>query len=325
MGLFDEKLTVWPEIYPMALKFVDAINASFWLHKEWTFQSDIQDFHTKLSDIERNAVKNTLLAISQIEVDVKTFWGNLGNFIKIAEIMSMGVTYAESEVRHERTYRSILEKMNLVSEFSRITEIPEIRNRMSYLKESKVTKISDDKHQQFALSLSLFSMFIEGVSLFSQFLIVKSFLYHKHYLKDLDNAIQSTQKEEQLHLLAGVWLINEMKKEYPEWFGEEFKKLVIKSCQKAYKAESGLLNWIFEKGELEFLPIDVIDNFIRYRFNECLNMIDIEPQFHVDESKLKEVEWFLTELSVQVQPDFFFKKSNNYSKHMQAITEDDLF
>lgn len=325
MGLFDEKLTVWPEVYPMALKFVDAVNASFWLHKEWTFASDIQDFHTKLDDIERNAIKNTLLAISQIEVDVKTFWSNLGNYIKIAEIISMGVTFGESEVRHERTYRSILEKMNLVEEFEKILEVPEIRKRVEYLKEAKVTKYVENEKQQFGLSLSLFSMFIEGVSLFSQFLIVKSFIQHKHHLKDLDNAIQSTQREEQLHLLAGVWLINEMKKEYPEWFGEDFKQLMITSCKKAYEAETGLLNWIFEKGELEFLPIDVIDNFIRYRFNECLGMIDIEPQFKVDEGKLKKVEWFLTELSVQVQPDFFFKKSNNYSKNMQAITQDDIF
>lgn len=325
MGLFDEKMTVWPEVYPMALKFVDAVNASFWLHKEWTFASDIQDFHTKLNDTERNVVKNTLLAISQIEVDVKSFWGNIGNHIKIAEIISMGATHAESEVRHERTYRSILEKMNLVEEFQTILEVPEIKKRVKYLKESKVQKYSDDKKQQFALSLSLFSMFIEGVSLFSQFLIIKSFIQHKHYLKDLDNAIQSTQREEQLHLLSGVWLINEMKKEYPEWFGEEFNQLIITSCVKAYEAESGLLNWIFEKGELEFMSKDVVDNFIRYRFNECLGMIDIEPQFKVDESKLKEVEWFLTELSVQVQPDFFFKKSNNYSKHMQAIKADELF
>lgn len=325
MGLFDEKLTVWPEQYPIALKFVDAINNSYWLKDEWTFASDIQDFHTKLSDLERNVIKNTLLAISQIEVDVKTFWGNIGNHIKIAEIISMGATFAESEVRHERTYRSILEKMNLVQEFERILEVPEIHKRMKYLKESRVVKYTNEPKQQFGLSLSLFAMFIEGVSLFSQFLIVKSFIQHKHWLKDLDNAIQSTQREEQLHLLAGVWIINELKKEYPEWFGEEFKQLMITSCKKAYEAESGLLNWIFEQGELEFMSKDVVDNFIRYRFNECLGMIDIEPQFKVDESKLKEVEWFLTELSVQVQPDFFFKKSNNYSKHMQAISKDDIF
>ena len=43
-----------------------------------------------------------------------------------------------------------------------------------------------------------------------------------------------------------------IKEENPEWFDEEFYKLINSACKKAYIAECGILDWIFEKGELDF-------------------------------------------------------------------------
>jgi hypothetical protein len=47
------------------------------VHSEVDFTADVQDFHSQLEPHEKHAVKNALLAIAQIEVSVKTFWGNL--------------------------------------------------------------------------------------------------------------------------------------------------------------------------------------------------------------------------------------------------------
>ena len=38
-------------------------------------------------------------------------------------------------------------------------------------------------------------------------------------------------------------------------------------CKSAYDAESKIVDWIFEKGELDFLPKDVVNEFIKNRFN----------------------------------------------------------
>jgi len=108
MSIFKKRVHFKPFEYPEVLSYVDAINHSYWIHTEWNFQSDIQDFHTKLSPHEKNAVKNTLLAISQIEVSVKAFWGKLYDRFPKPEFNAVGATFAESEVRHERAYsRSI--------------------------------------------------------------------------------------------------------------------------------------------------------------------------------------------------------------------------
>ena len=63
-----------PYEYPELLEYVDAIRHSYWIHTEFNFTSDIQDFKVNVSEQERNALKNTMLAIAQIEVSVKTFW-----------------------------------------------------------------------------------------------------------------------------------------------------------------------------------------------------------------------------------------------------------
>ena len=73
-NVFEKRITLKPYEYPELYEYVPAIRHSYWIHTEFNFTSDIQDFKTKLSDLEKNAIKNTMLAISQIEVAVKSFW-----------------------------------------------------------------------------------------------------------------------------------------------------------------------------------------------------------------------------------------------------------
>jgi hypothetical protein len=109
MSIFDKRVAFKPFEYPEVLKYKDAINHSYWLHSEWNFLSDIHDFHTKLTSIERNAIKNALLAISQIEISVKKFWTKLGDRFPKAEFEFVGVTFGESEVRHSLGYSHLLQ------------------------------------------------------------------------------------------------------------------------------------------------------------------------------------------------------------------------
>ena len=90
-------------------------------------------FKTKLSDLEKNAIKNTMLAISQIEVAVKSFWGDVYHKIPKPEIGSVGATFAESEVRHADAYSHLLEILGLNAEFKDLKKNPVIMKRVRYL------------------------------------------------------------------------------------------------------------------------------------------------------------------------------------------------
>jgi ribonucleoside-diphosphate reductase beta chain len=324
MSIFDKRVAFKPFEYPEIIEYKNAINHSFWLVSEWNFLSDIHDFNVKLSETEKHIIKNAMLAISQIEISVKRFWTRLGDRFPKAEFEQVGVTFGESEVRHSDAYSHLLEVLGLNNEFNLLLENPHIQGRVDYL--TKYLKgASDNSDENYTLTLTLFSIFIENVSLFSQFLIIKSFNKNLNVLKDIDNVVQATQKEEVIHALFGVYVIKQVQKEFPNWFNEDFYNKLYRACKKAYEAECNIIDWIFEKGELSFLSKDVVKEFVKDRFNTSIEMIGGKPVFEVDKEKLIQVKWFNDEIHAEVNTDFFHKKPVSYSKKMKAITAEDLF
>ena len=96
-------------------------------------------------------------------------------------------------------------------------------------------------------------------------------------------------------------------------------------CKEAFDAEKDVVDWIFENGELDFLPKKVVNEFLKNRFNNSLESIGIEKVFEIDQNLVSETEWFDDEIIGTKHGDFFVKRSINYSKRSQSITNDDLF
>ena len=323
-NIFEKRINLKPYEYPELNEYVDAIRHSYWIHSEFNFTSDIQDFKTKLTIVEQNAIKNTMLAISQIEVAVKSFWGDIYQKMPKPEIGSVGATFAESEVRHHDAYSHLLEILGLNNEFKRLKKNPVIMRRVHYL-ETALKNAKSEDNKEYAESILLFSLFIEHVSLFSQFLIIMAFNKHKNMLKGISNVVEATSKEEQIHGDFGIDIIRIIKNENPTWFGDEHNTIVKVMCEEAFDSESRIIDWIFEAGELDFLPKNVIKEFIKNRFNNSLQSIGIDKIFDIDESLIAQTEWFDDEIIATKHGDFFVKRSINYSKRTKSITSDDLF
>ena len=322
--IFKKRTNLKPYEYPELYEYVKAIRHSYWIHTEFNYTSDIQDFKVNVNDKERSAMKNAMLAIAQIEVAVKTFWGAIYNKLPKPEVGAVGFTFAESEVRHMDAYAHLLEILGLNDEFTKIKEIPALINRVRYLEKAIKNSKSDD-NKEYAQSILLFSLFIEHVSLFSQFLIMMSFNKHKNLFKGISNAVEATSKEEQIHGLFGIDVINIIKDEHPEWFDKEYENAIVESCHEAFESEKEVIDWILEKGEIDFMPKNVILEFIKNRFNNSLAAIGINRIFEVDSSVLEKTDWFDDEVIATKHGDFFVKRSINYNKRNQSVTGDDLF
>jgi len=323
-NIFEKRINLKPYEYPELLEYVDAIRHSYWIHTEFNFTSDIQDFKALLSKPECEAIKRTMLAISQIEVAVKSFWGNIYNKMPKPEIGSIGATFAESEVRHHDAYSHLLEILGLNEEFANLKNNPVIMNRVHYL-DSALKHSSSDENKEYAESILLFALFIEHVSLFSQFLVIMSFNKHRNLLKGISNVVEATSKEEQIHGNFGIDLIHIIKRENPDWFDDVQQQNIRSLCKQAFTAESQLIDWIFEEGELDFIPKIQVKEFIKNRFNDSLSSIDIKPVFEVNETLLEQTEWFDDEIIGTKHGDFFVKRSINYNKRSKSVTSDDLF
>lgn len=323
-NIFEKRINLKPYEYPQLYEYVPAIRHSYWIHTEFNFTSDIQDFKTGLTNVERNALKNAMLAISQIEVAVKGFWGDIYHKMPKPEIGSVGATFAESEVRHADAYSHLLEILGLNEEFKLLKKKPVIMKRVQYL-ETALKNAKSDDNREFSESILLFSLFIEHVSLFSQFLIIMAFNKHKNMFKGISNVVEATSKEEQIHGDFGIDVIRIIKDENPDWFDADHHNMIQQMCIDAFASESTVIDWIFEDGELDFLPKGVVNEFVKNRFNNSLESIGIDKIFEVDETLLSQTEWFDDEIIGTKHGDFFVKRSINYSKRTQSITSDDLF
>lgn len=322
--IFRKRVNLKPYEYPELYEYVTAIRHSYWLHTEFNYTRDIDDFKTRVSDAEREAIKRAMLAIAQIEVAVKSFWGNIYGRIPKPEIGAVGFTFAESEVRHMDAYSHLLEILGLNDEFKELTEVPVMKKRIEYLEKVNAFARTGEA-REYSQAVLLFSLFIEHVSLFSQFLIMMSFNKHKNLFKGISNAVEATSKEEQIHGMFGSDLINIIRAEHPEWFDESHRETVRMMCVEAYQAESAIVDWIFELGELDFMPKEQVKEFIKNRLNNSLRGIGMSAVFSVDEEILDKTEWFNDEVIATKHVDFFDKRSINYNKRQTSVTSDDLF
>ena len=321
-NIFRKRTNLKPYEYPHLTEFTDAIRHSYWVHTEFNYSSDIQDMKVRMTPQEVDIVKKAMLAISQIEVAVKTFWAKIGDRFPKPEIAAVGITFGESEVRHADAYSNLIEIMGLNEEFEKIVEVPAMKKRIAYLEQS-IGSPSDDK--DYFHKIILFSMFVENVSLFSQFLIMIAFNKNKNVLKGISNAVEATSKEEDIHARFGFELVNIIREENPDWFNKDTTNEVNRLCREAYKAESAIVDWIYGDADLDFLPKSTVKEFLKHRFNQSLKAIDMKPIYEVDDEAIKTTEWFVEEILSTKNVDFFVKRSTAYSKKTKAFTEDDLF
>ena len=198
--------------------------------------------------------------------------------------------------------------------------------RIKFLEKSIANANSSEiENKDYFENIILFSIFVENVSLFSQFLVIMSFNKFKNMLKGMSNAVEATSKEENIHAEFGFDLINTIKKENPHWWTEDLVEDIVDATIDAYDVESDIIDWIFEKGDLDFLTKEQTRHFIKKRYNDSLKKIGIEPIFKEYPYELKATEWFNDEIFTTKHTDFFNKRSINYSKRQKSITEDDLF
>lgn len=324
MGIFDKRISYKPFEYPEVMQYTEAINKAYWVHSEIDFTADIQDFHSHLSPEEKNAVKSALLAIAQIEVNVKSFWGNLYHHIPKPEFNGLGATFAECEFRHSEAYSRLLEVLGYSDEFEDIIKVPVISDRISYLSEA-LSKARSTNPKEYTMSLILFSLLIENVSLFSQFAIILSFTRFKGLMKNVSNIIAWTSVDEQIHANAGIYIYNVIKQEHPEMIDENFKEDILRMVRKSIEVEEAIIDWIFREGELENIKKHELANFMKVRTDDSLKKIGFSPIFNVDQSLGNSLQWFEEEVFANSMDDFFAKRPVDYTKFDKSISANDLF
>lgn len=296
----------------------------FWTDKEFSFKSDVQQFKVDLSDRDREIIVRTLSAIGQIEVAVKTFWAKLGDNLPHPSLQDLGYVMANIEVIHNNAYERLLTVLDLEDIFDQNLKLDWIQGRVKYLKKYTHRFYKDSK-KQYLYALILFTLFVENVSLFSQFYVINWFSSFKNVLKDTDQQVKYTRNEELIHGLIGTKIINTIKEEYPELIDEEFTKRISNEAVEAFDAESKIIDWMVNGIDEKGLSAPILKEFVKNRINESLFQIGFDKVFEINEELIAETMWFQEQLLGNNMTDFFHGRPVEYSKKNQSFDEDDLF
>lgn len=322
--IFNEQVSRKPNLYPWTEQFIESMHNGFWTDKEFSFKSDIQQFKVNLSDQEREIVIRTLSAIGQIEVAVKTFWAKLGENLPHPSLSDLGYVMANIEVIHNNAYERLITTLGLEDVFEENLKLDWIQGRVKYLKKYTHRFYKDSK-KQYLYALCLFTLFVENVSLFSQFYVINWFARFKNVLKDTDQQVKYTRNEENIHALVGIKIINTIKEEYPELFDQELTDKIISEAKEAYDAESKIIDWMVNGIQEEGLSATILKEFVKNRINNSLSQIGFPKAFDIDKKIISSTMWFEEELLGNNMTDFFHSRPVEYSKKNQSFDEDDLF
>ena len=322
--IFEEQISRKPNKYPWTDDFIEAMHNGFWTDKEFNFKSDIQQFKVNLTEQEKEIVVRTLSAIGQIEIAVKTFWAKLGENLPHPSLSDLGYVMANVEVIHNNAYERLISVLGLEEVFEKNLKLEWIQGRVNYLRKYTHRFYKDSK-KQYLYALILFTLFVENVSLFSQFYVINWFARFKNVLKDTDQQVKYTRNEEQIHALVGIKIINIIRDEYPELFDKELEDKIIHEAQAAFESESKIVDWMVNGIQEEGLTAAILKEFIKNRINESLVQIGFRKAFEVDKKLIKETKWFEEELLGNNMTDFFSSKPVEYSKKSQCFDESELF
>lgn len=324
MSIFEEQISRKPNKYPWTKQFIEAMHNGFWTDKEFSFKADYHQFKTALDDKEREIIVRTLSAIGQIEVAVKTFWSKLGENLPHPSLSDLGLVMANIEVIHNNAYERLLDELNMEDIFEENLKLEWIQGRVKYLKKYTHRFYKDSK-KQYLYALILFTLFVENVSLFSQFYVINWFAKNKNVLKDTDQQVRYTRNEEAIHAMVGMKIINTIREEHPELFDKELEERILHEAEQAFIAESKIIDWMVNGIDEKGLSAPILKEFIKNRINDSLVGIGFPKVFEIDDTILDETFWFDEQLLAPNMTDFFHSRPVEYAKNTQSYTEDDLF
>lgn len=322
--IFDEQISRKPDYYPFCQELIDSMWAGHWTPNEFNFKSDIQDFKTILTNDEKEIITRALSAIGQIEIAVKRFWAKMPEVLKHPSLSDLGYTMASIEVIHNIAYEKLLTVLDLHHVFEENLKLDIIQGRIKYLKKH-LEKNYEDQKKQYIYSIILFTLFVENVSLFSQFYTILWFGRYKNVLKDTNQQVLYTKNEELIHARAGIKIIQTIKNEYPELFDDELKEKIIHEAKEAFKAESKIVDWMIGDYKNNRINKEIIKEYIKWKINDSLVQIGFEKIYDINDSLYRDFEWMNEETLGNSMTDFFYKKPTEYSKKHTSFKSEDLF
>jgi ribonucleoside-diphosphate reductase beta chain len=332
MSIFDFRESYKPFEYDVA-EFSEAVEDTYWVGRELKkgFNTDVEQYKTELSDHDRNIISRVLKTFAEVETHVANdLWSKLVKFTPKHELAGLGYCFADNERRHADSYSLLNELLGIDKHLEPYSKDPILSEKFDNLVENSLNfdfdKGNIDHIKKFSFGLAVFSAFTERVDLFGQFMILKSFSCNgRNLLRNVGTIIDWSKQDEALHGKFGVFIFNEVKKEFPEIWTNEFKSSIYSAFTQGMKIQEKVMNDIFADGDLPNLNMKQVINYMKFLCNDSLNSLGLKEIFDIDDNLTKEVMWFEDESNATQMTDFLAgTRSTDYTKNQVQYSENEV-
>jgi ribonucleoside-diphosphate reductase beta chain len=172
MALLDARQAYLPIEYPDIMKLYQKGLKSFWSCSEVIMDGDVSDWELKLTDEDKNIISGVLRGFTLTETLVGDYWSHVVSCkFRKPEIISLARVYAAQEACHAEAYNHLAATLG-INDHEAFLADPAAQEKLGYLVSLPYDSSSA---KDIAISLAIFSGFVEGVALFSSFAILTSF------------------------------------------------------------------------------------------------------------------------------------------------------
>lgn len=319
-----ERTNFKPFEYPQCYEKWDIHEHAHWSFKELNMQDDVNDWINKLNESEKTFLIQILRYFTQGDVDVAAGYVDYLQIFKQPEVRMMLFGFGAREAMHIASYSHLITTLNLPDvTYQEFMKFKAMKDKHEFVFNKRFTSNPitrffkflifgyDEKLEEIATKIALFSAFIEGVQLFSSFIMLLNFTRHG-LMKKMGQIIQWSIADETHHTNSMMQLyctlVDENKKHIRL---DVLKDRVYWTANRIVELEDNFIDLAFEFGDMRDLTKEDVKNYIRYITDRRLTTMGYQGIYKVKENPL---EWVEDILNAPTHTNFFENKPTEYAK-----------
>jgi len=313
-----------PFEYPRCYENWDSHEHAHWSFKELNMQDDMNDWINRLDESEKTFLVQILRYFTQGDIDVAAGYVDYLQVFRQPEVRMMLFGFGAREAMHIASYSHLITTLNLPDvTYQEFMSFKAMKDKHDFVFNTRfnsnpITRFAkfllfayDEKIEETATKVALFSAFIEGVQLFSSFIMLLNFTRHG-LMKKMGQIVQWSIADETHHTNSMMQLYHTLLDENKAYIRPHvLRDRVYWIANKIVELEDRFIDLAFGMSGMRDLTKEEVKDYIRYITDRRLTTLGYQGIYTIKENPL---DWVEDILNAPTHTNFFENKPTEYAK-----------
>lgn len=315
MNIFVPSSSFKPFSYPWAFNAWKQQQQMHWMYTAPSMQDDVSDWNTKLTAKEQQFLTHVFRFFTQGDIDIAAAYTQLYlPSLRNNEIQMMLLSFAAMETMHITAYSHLIETIGMPdTEYQMFNQYKAMKDKHAFMDIDRITNgeayLINHTVSDFLKNIVIFSIFGEGLQLFSSFAMLLNFP-RQGRMKGMGQIVTWSIRDETLHVESMTKVFNTIIDEF-NLDRKDLKDDFHKICETMIELEDAFIDLAFQNEGVKGLSIDEIKSYIRYIADRRLAGIGYKPIYKVKKNPLP---WLAEMVNAPEFANFFEQRPTEYGK-----------